>query len=107
MPAEQWIAALSDLKRFLGTYHINFSGGEPLLRKDLFEILGFCRDSGICAGLTTSGAILRDRQARQLAEARPFNLNISLDGASAATHDVQRGVRGAFCQGSACHRPHT
>ena len=95
MPAEQWIAVLSDLKRFLGTYHVNFSGGEPLLRKDLFEILGFCRDSGIFAGLTTSGAILRDKQARQLAEARPFNLNISLDGASAATHDLQRGVRGA------------
>jgi MoaA/NifB/PqqE/SkfB family radical SAM enzyme len=98
LPAEQWIAVLSDLKRFLGTYHVNFSGGEPLLRKDLFEILGFCRDSGIYAGLTTSGAILRDRQARQLAEARLFNLNISLDGASAATHDAQRGVRGAFAK---------
>ena len=98
MPAGQWIAVLSDLKRFLGTYHVNFSGGEPLLRKDLFEILEFCRDAGIHAGLTTSGAILRDNQARQLAQARLFNLNVSLDGASAATHDAQRGVRGTFAK---------
>lgn len=98
MPATQWIAVLADLKSFLGTYHVNFSGGEPLLRKDLFEILRFCRDSGIHAGLTSSGAILRDKQARELAEARLFNLNISVDGATAATHDTQRGVRGAFAR---------
>jgi MoaA/NifB/PqqE/SkfB family radical SAM enzyme len=98
MPAKEWVAVLSDLKSFLGTYHVNFSGGEPLLRKDLVEILTFCRDSGIHAGLTTSGAILRDKQARELAEARLFNLNVSVDGATAATHDAQRGVRGAFAK---------
>jgi radical SAM protein with 4Fe4S-binding SPASM domain len=96
MSAIEWMAVLGDLKSFLGAYHVNFSGGEPLLRRDLVDILGYCRDSGIHAGLTTSGVILRDRQARELVEARLFNLNISLDGATAATHDAQRGVRGAY-----------
>lgn len=96
MSATEWMAALGDLKSFLGAYHVNFSGGEPLLRRDFGAILGYCRDSGIHAGLTTSGVILRDRQVRELVDARLFNLNISLDGATAATHDAQRGVRGTY-----------
>lgn len=96
MSAAEWIAILADLKSFLGAYHVNFSGGEPLLRKDLFEILAYCRDADIHAGITTSGVILRERRARELAEARLFNLNISIDGATAKTHDAQRGVHGSF-----------
>lgn len=96
LTADQWIGVLADLKEFLGRFHINFSGGEPLLRRDLPRILGYCRDEGIHAGLTTSGVLLRDRQAAELVEARLFNLCVSLDGATARTHDRQRGVDGVF-----------
>ncbi len=96
LTADEWIATLADLKAFLGPFHINFSGGEPLLRSDLPRILNFCRDHGIHAGLTTSGVLLRDRQAEELVEARLFNLCVSLDGVRAQTHDRQRGVPGVF-----------
>lgn len=95
MPAEEWIRVLGDIKDFVGRYHINFSGGEPLLKHGLFDILNYCRDHGILAGMTTNGIVLRDRQAAQLVEARLFTLNVSLDGFSAETHDLQRGVNGS------------
>lgn len=96
MSADQWMGVLAELRDFLGRYHINFSGGEPLLRRDLFEILNYCRDNGIHAGLTTNGVLLKERQARELVDARLFSLNVSIDGAQAATHDEQRGVVGSF-----------
>lgn len=96
MGPEEWIRVLADIKDFVGSYHINFSGGEPLLKHGLFDILNYCRDNGILAGMTTNGIILRDRQAAQLVEARLFTVNVSLDGFKAETHDLQRGVKGSY-----------
>src|SRR5690606_13961511 len=95
MSSQEWIRVLADIKDFVGSYHINFSGGEPLLKHGLFDILNYCRDHGILAGVTTNGIILRDRQAAQLVEARLFSINVSLDGFEAETHDLQRGVKGS------------
>ena len=92
----EWLDALTSLREFLGPFHINFSGGEPLLRRDLAQILNHCRDHRIRAGLTTNGVLLKDRQAIELVEARLFTLNVSIDGATARTHDLQRGVEGSF-----------
>jgi MoaA/NifB/PqqE/SkfB family radical SAM enzyme len=64
----------------------------------VFDILNFCRDNGILAGMTTNAIILKDRQAAQLVEARLFSLNVSLDGAKEATHDLQRGVKGSYAK---------
>lgn len=96
LAAEEWVRILADIKDFVGPYHINFSGGEPLLKKGLDKILFYCRDNDILAGLTTSAIILRSRQIEQLVEAKLFSLNISVDGAQASTHDPQRGVQGSF-----------
>lgn len=95
MSSEEWIRVLADIKDFVGSYHINFSGGEPLLKRGLFDILGYCRDNAILAGVTTNGIILRDRQAAQLVESKLFTINVSLDGFKAETHDLQRGVKGS------------
>jgi radical SAM protein with 4Fe4S-binding SPASM domain len=95
MGPEEWIRVLGDIKDFVGSYHINFSGGEPLLKHGLFDILNYCRDNGILAGMTTNGIILRDRQAAQLVEAKLFTVNVSLDGFKSETHDLQRGVNGS------------
>ena len=98
MPAQEWIRVLKEIKDFVGPFHINFSGGEPLVKHGVFDILDFCRDNGILAGMTTNAIILKDRQAAQLVEARLFSLNVSLDGAKEATHDLQRGVKGSYAK---------
>jgi len=95
MSSQEWIRVLGDIKDFVGSYYINFSGGEPLLKHGLFDILNYCRDHGILAGMTTNGIIMRDRQAAQLVEAKLFSVNVSLDGFRAETHDLQRGVKGS------------
>jgi radical SAM protein with 4Fe4S-binding SPASM domain len=95
MGPEEWIRVLQEIKDFVGPFHINFSGGEPLLKHRLFDILNFCRDNQILAGMTSNGIILKDRQAAQLVEAKLFSLNVSLDGNTEATHDLQRGVKGS------------
>jgi MoaA/NifB/PqqE/SkfB family radical SAM enzyme len=98
LPAEEWIRVLKEIKDFVGPFHINFSGGEPLVKHGLFDILNYCRDNEILAGMTTNAIILKDRQAAQLVEAKLFSLNVSLDGATAATHDLQRGVKGSYAK---------
>ncbi|MEP7260803.1 MAG: radical SAM protein [Usitatibacter sp.] len=98
LPATEWIRVLKEIKEFVGPFHINFSGGEPLVKHGIFDILNYCRDNGILAGMTTNAIILKDRQAAQLVEAKLFSLNVSLDGALEATHDLQRGVKGSYAK---------
>lgn len=98
LPSDEWIRVLKEIKEFVGPFHINFSGGEPLVKHGIFDILNYCRDNGILAGMTTNAIILKDRQAAQLVEARLFSLNVSLDGALEATHDLQRGVKGSYAK---------
>jgi MoaA/NifB/PqqE/SkfB family radical SAM enzyme len=89
---------LGEIKDFVGPFHINFSGGEPLLKRGVFDILNYCRDNDILAGLTTNAVILKNKQAAQLVDGQLFSLNISLDGSAAATHDLQRGVKGSYAK---------
>ena len=80
----------------VGTRGIGFTGGEPLLRPDIFELLRRTRQRGMFAHLNTNGTLLDERKVRSLLDAGVESLNISLDGATAATHDGIRGVAGAF-----------
>lgn len=80
----------------LGAAGIGFTGGEPLLRPDVFELLACARRHGLIARLNTNGYFLRDAEARRLIDSGADSVNISLDGATAATHDRIRNHSGAF-----------
>ncbi|GAB4483833.1 MAG: heme b synthase [Thermodesulfovibrionales bacterium] len=80
----------------LGVSGIGFTGGEPLLRKDVFELLAHAKRRGMISHLNTNGALLDDTAARNIVSAGVDSLNVSLDGAHAKTHDAIRGVEGAF-----------
>jgi MoaA/NifB/PqqE/SkfB family radical SAM enzyme len=95
MTIEQWQTALWSLKRFAGNYSINFSGGEPFLKEGFLELLAFCRDHEITAGVTTNGSRLTEANVAELVAARPFNVNISVDGPR-EVHDYLRGYPGLF-----------
>ncbi len=78
-----------ELKRF-GLRHIVFSGGEPLLRRDLPEICSIFRALGVHQTLLTNGLLLEKR----IGEVREFfrEIIVSLDGPSPEVHDAIRGV---------------
>lgn len=80
----------------LGTPGIGFTGGEPLLREDIFELMAETRRQGMIAHLNTNGWLLDDTCAHRLIESGVDSVNISLDGATADTHDRIRARSGAF-----------
>ncbi len=80
----------------LGTLGVGFTGGEPLLRQDLFPLLRHARDRGMLTHLNTNGTLMDDTAARGILDAGVDSLNVSLDGATGRTHDRIRGVPGAF-----------
>ena len=77
-----------------GACGIGFEGGEPLLRKDLTEILAYSRSLPLHTSLVTNGTLLKSR----IDEIAPYINGIvfvSLDGLE-KTHDLIRGVNGCF-----------
>jgi radical SAM protein with 4Fe4S-binding SPASM domain len=76
----------------LGTFRLGLTGGEPLLRHDLLDIVDMAIAQGLSPCLTTNGLLLDDQTARALGRRNLAWLNVSLEGASAATHDDVRGT---------------
>ncbi|HOK67685.1 MAG TPA: radical SAM protein [Anaerohalosphaeraceae bacterium] len=72
-----------------------FSGGEPLLREDLFELIEYAGRKGIRTVLSTNGTLIQDSTAERLAALGVSYVGISLDG-PAEFHDDFRQVKGAF-----------
>lgn len=75
---------------------LHVTGGEPLLRDDLFPILSFARQCGFSASLMTNGTLVGAETARRIRMAGVGDVQVSLDGLE-STHDRMRG-RGAYRQ---------
>ena len=79
-----------------GVTALAFSGGEPLTRKDFFEVARHAADRGLYVSVATNGTLLTKENVQKLKQAGVNYVDISIDGASAKTHDEFRGVPGAF-----------
>ncbi len=73
-----------------------FSGGEPLMRDDFFELAEASADEGMFTALATNGTLIDRDTAERLEAAGVEYVEISLDGADPETHDRFRGVKGAW-----------
>jgi radical SAM protein with 4Fe4S-binding SPASM domain len=73
-----------------------FSGGEPLMRPDLFPLATEANKAGLPTALATNGTIMDDRLAKGIVDVGFQRVSMSLDGPGPATHDVFRGIEGAF-----------
>jgi len=73
---------------------LHFTGGEPLLREDLFSILRYAWGAGFSMSLMSNGTLIDGMTAKQLRRAQVRDIQISLDGLE-ATHDKLRG-RGSY-----------
>ncbi len=75
------------------------TGGDPIKRPDLFELIGHARTVGVRVSLTPSATPLLTRDVVvRLKDAGLARLAVSMDGASAETHDTFRGMSGSFAR---------
>lgn len=72
------------------------SGGEPLSRRDVFDIAGYGTGKGLRMCLATNGTLVNEEVCGKIKEADIKMVSLSLDGAKAETHDNFRNQKGAF-----------
>jgi radical SAM protein len=76
-----------------------FTGGDPLKRKDVFELIRYAADKGVQVAVTPSATPLLTREAMfKMKEAGLVRLGISLDGSNPEIHDKFRGLPGAYAR---------
>jgi len=80
----------------IGTPIVILTGGEPLLRPDIFDIASYGTNKGLRMVMAPNGTLITENLAEQMAESGIRRISISLDGASKEKHDAFRGVDGAF-----------
>jgi heme b synthase len=74
------------------------SGGEPLIRPDIFEVAECAVARGLRVALATNGTLIDKHMAQRIVDAGIRRIAISLDGATAETHDAFRALPGCFTQ---------
>ena len=89
------LALLDDLAT-MGQPVVILTGGEPLLRDDIFELAAHGHGQGLRMVMAVNGTLLTPQIAARLKEVGIQRLSISIDGASAASHDQLRAVPGAY-----------
>lgn len=80
----------------IGKPIIIFTGGEPLMRKDLFELIKATHDLGLICALSPNGTLITKENAKLIRESGVDRCSISIDGPDALSHDSFRGLQGAF-----------
>jgi radical SAM protein with 4Fe4S-binding SPASM domain len=98
LDTEEWKKAIRDASR-LGAQTIVFSGGEPLLRDDIFDLIAFARANNLNACVTSNGHLIDEQVAGKLSLCGVNVVNISVEGKK-DTHDHLRGA-GSFDKAAA------
>ncbi len=80
----------------LGVPVLLFSGGEPYMRGDLFELGEYAKKKGIRTVISSNGTLIDEELARKTKEAGFSYVGVSLDGGNAEVNDKFRGLKGAF-----------
>jgi len=91
LSTEDWKRVLSQA-RIMGAVQLGFSGGEPLTRKDLSELVKYARELGYYSNLITSGYGLTEKKIIQLKEAGLDHIQISIQASSQELNDHIAGT---------------
>jgi mycofactocin radical SAM maturase len=84
------IGVVDELRR-MQVFYVNIGGGEPMLRKDFFDIVEYATTHQVGVKFSTNGTYLDRRAAQRLAAMDYLDVQISLDGATADVNDAVRG----------------
>ena len=91
----------------LGVIHVNITGGEPFIRKDLPELIRAFQPSKTLVSLVTNGSLVTYQRLAECRDAGLTSLQISLDSSKSEVHDALRKHKGSFDQvmkvASWCH----
>ena len=96
LPTAFWSEAIDRLGAWCAPAGLNFVGGEPLLRRDLEQLMARAVGRGFEVSFNTNAWLLTPARAQAISEAGVSTAYISLDGATAATVDRTRGRAGSF-----------
>jgi heme b synthase len=88
--------ALIDTFPEVGSPIIIFTGGDPMMRPDVYELIRYATDKGLRCVMSPNGTLITPETAVMIREAGVKRCSISIDGPDAAGHDEFRGVPGAF-----------
>jgi mycofactocin radical SAM maturase len=83
--------AVLDELHDLQVFYINIGGGEPMIRRDFFELVEYSISKGIGVKFSTNGAFIDANKAARLTAMDYLDIQISLDGTDAVTNDAVRG----------------
>src|SRR5262245_10575136 len=72
------------------------TGGEPLIRQDIFDLASYASDKGFTVVLGTNGVLLREPEARRMRQSGIRGASISLDSVDAKRHNAFRRLPGAW-----------
>ncbi|MFX1554268.1 MAG: radical SAM protein, partial [Promethearchaeota archaeon] len=87
---------LIDQAQKIGVTIIAFTGGEPLLREDLFELISYVNKKKALPVMFTNGQFLTEENVNKLSEAGLYSVFLSIDSPYAEEHDKLRGMPGLF-----------
>jgi radical SAM protein with 4Fe4S-binding SPASM domain len=87
---------MADIARVNPHVFLILTGGEPLVRPDLYELAARGREHGFTVVVGTNGVLLREKQARRLREHGVQGASLSLDSTDPARHDAFRHLPGAW-----------
>jgi len=90
LSTETWLSVLEQASE-LGVAQVHFTGGEPLLRSDLEQLIRRARELGLFVNLITSGVGLTEERVRRLSEAGVDSIQLSLQAASPELADTIAG----------------
>jgi len=94
---DQWKCFLNDFSAMHRTKpRINFTGGEPLVRKEVLALIEYASSLGLDSLLATNAYLIDDQIAQNINKSRLKVISISLDAVNSDTHDFLRGVNGSF-----------
>ncbi len=97
LTTEESLALVDELRCFEPSPILVISGGDPLMRPDLFEIASYASGHGMRVSLSPSvTALVTPKNLQRVWDAGISHLSFSLDGPDAETHDSFRGVPGSF-----------
>lgn len=89
------IKSLIDQIKNWGVKEIELSGGEPFMRKDIWDVISYASSKGLGMNITTNGTLLNKKDTEKLLSYKVNRLQISLDGIG-KTQDRIRGAKGTY-----------
>jgi pyrroloquinoline quinone biosynthesis protein E len=92
LSAESWIRAIRQAAE-MGCYHVHFTGGEPLLRMDIEQLIAAGREAGLYTNLITSGLGLTERRLRALVDAGLDHVQLSVQDSEEVRANEFAGTR--------------